>query len=168
MKNTITICFIGHKEIDNILEVEKKLKACIDMCFEKYNVEKFLFGSRSVFNTLSKKVIDEYKKINPNIIRVYVRAEFPYISQDYEDFLLEHYEQTYFPESIINAGRNVYVERNQILIDSSDICIFYYNPEYLPKTKKSKNDILPRQRKSGTELAYQYALKKKKIVINIF
>ncbi len=57
-----------------------------------------------------------------------------------------------------DAGRASYVERNQAMINDSDFCIFYYNKNYIPKTKT----------KSGTKIAYEYALRKKKNIINLF
>ena len=67
------------------------------------------------------------------------------------------------------SGKASYVERNQAMIDNSDYCIFYYNENYKPKPRKqSKRDINYYQPKSGTFLAYKYAQKKKKEIINIF
>lgn len=43
----------------------------------------------------------------------------------------------------------------------------YYNENYLPpKRKKSKRDLFDCQPKSGTKVAYDYAVKKKKHIIN--
>ena len=56
------------------------------------------------------------------------------------------------------SGKAQYVERNQAMIDDSDFCIFYYNKNYHPQTKTN----------SGTKIAYDYALRKNKKVINLF
>ncbi len=62
------------------------------------------------------------------------------------------------PENIKKAGKASYVERNRIMIDESDFGIFYMNENYF--LSKSK---------SGTKIAYDYALKKsKKGLIRIF
>lgn len=87
----------------------------------------------------------------------YVRAEFPEIDDTYKNYLLERYSATYFPEKITAAGRAVYVERNFEMIDRSRFCVVYYNKDYTPA-----------RRKSGTSLAYAYAVKKKCEIINIF
>ena len=84
-------------------------------------------------------------------------------------FLLEHYEETYFPEHMAKAGRASYVERNQEMINKSDACICYYDENYLPpKRKNSRRDLFDYQPKSGTAVAYEYALKKKVKIINVF
>ena len=86
-----------------------------------------------------------------HIKRVYIRAEYPRISKNYEKYLLKNYEETYFPKHIVNAGKAVYIERNYEMIDKSDICVVYYIPT----------------EKSGTGIAYKYAEIKKKKIINV-
>ena len=51
------------------------------------------------------------------------------------------------------VGRAVYVERNYEMINNSEYCFFYYQKQYVQK--------------SGTEIAYNYARKLKKKIINI-
>ena len=53
------------------------------------------------------------------------------------------------------------------MIDDSDICVVYYDENYLPlRRKNSPRDISDYQPKSGTRIAYEYAIKKEKRVIN--
>ena len=66
------------------------------------------------------------------------------------------------------------MERNQDMINASDYCVFYYNPQYLqPKRKYSKRDVCEYQSKSGIQLAFDYAnsrreSNKKTIIINVY
>lgn len=114
------------------------------------------------------KIVTDLKEKYPFIKRVYIRAAFQYIPDWYEDSLLEHYEDTYFPEKVSGAGKASYVERNQIMINQSDYCVFYYDKNYLPpKRKNSRRDLTDYQPKSGTRLAYDYAVKKGKEIINV-
>ena len=85
-----------------------------------------------------------------------MRAEYPCISEQYKSYLLESYEETYYPEQIIGSGRAAYVTRNYEMIEKSKFCIIYYNE--LSRLTDSK---------SGTKIAFDYALKKAKHVINI-
>ena len=130
----------------------------------------FLFGSKSQFDKLCLQVVTEFKKNYPHIRRIYVRAEFPYIDEVYMAYLLKRYDYTYFPERLVNAGKATYVERNYEMIDNSTYCVFYYNQNYIPPLKKSAkhNILLPSRRKSGTKIAYEYATKKKKKIINLY
>ena len=85
-----------------------------------------------------------------------MRAEFPYIDEKYQSYLLNKYDETYYPDRLLNAGRAVYVERNYEMIDKSNYCICYYDSNYKPK-----------KRTSGTKIAYDYATKKGLSITNI-
>ena len=108
------------------------------------------------FNSICYELVTKKQEKRPHIKRVYVRAEFPDISGDYREYLLENYEETYFPAAARGAGRAVYVKRNCEMIEKSDICVFYLNESGAPKN-----------RKSGTEIAFNYALKRKKQIIRL-
>lgn len=55
------------------------------------------------------------------------------------------------------------MERNQDMINASDYCVFYYNPQYQPpKRKYSKRDVSEYQPKSGTALAFNYAVQRRR------
>lgn len=163
-----TCCFFGHRKISESGELKERLYNIIeDLIIYKY-VDTFLFGSKSDFDKLCLSVVTKLKDKHPHIQRVYVRVEFQYINDDYKTYLLQSYDDTYYPKQISGSGRAAYVERNQIMIDCSDICIVYYNENYLPpKRKNSRRDILPYQPKSGTKIAYEYAKRKKKYIINV-
>ena len=66
------------------------------------------------------------------------------------------------------AGKASYVERNQEMINKSDYCIVYYDENYLPpRRKNSRRDLTDYQPKSGTAVAYDYAMKKNRVIINV-
>ena len=153
MLNT-TCCFIGHRRIDESEELKIKLRKEIERVIVEEGVGTFLFGSASRFDSLCHELVNEIKGKYPHIRRVYVRAEFPYINEQYEAYLLESYDETYYPEKIMGAGRASYVERNREMIEKSEICIFYYNKANAPTN-----------RKSGTGIAFDYAKKKDKRII---
>lgn len=149
----MTCCFLGHREICETKELKKQLWQTIEDLIVCKKVDTFLFGSKSQFNSLCYGLVTEIKEKYPHIKRVYVRAEFPVIHEDYRRYLLERYEDTYYPESVIGAGRAVYLRRNKVMIDQSQFCVFYYDEAYIPKN-----------RKSGTKTAFAYGLKCKKII----
>lgn len=167
-------CFIGHRKIDKSCELIENIKNLIEDLIVNKNVGIFMFGSKSRFDDLCYDIVTELKNKYPHIKRIYVRAEFEYIDGEgckaYKDGLLEHYEDTYYPEHMIKAGKSRYVERNQEMIKKSDFCIFYYDENYQPpRRRNSKRDLFDYQPKSGTGVAYNYAIKKKdKQVFNVF
>jgi len=167
MNKLKTCCFFGHRKISLNDSLKSKLYAIIENLIVD-GVEIFLFGSKSDFDNLCHEVVTELKQRYPHIQRVYVRAEYPEINIDYKKYLLKYYEETYFPQRAVNAGRAVYIERNYELIDRSDICIVYYIKDYTPpRRKNSKKDLTDYQPKSGTGIAYAYAQRKQKQIINI-
>ncbi len=162
-------CFFGHRKINEIPELMERLKKEIEALITEKEVSIFYFGSKSEFDDLCHKTVTELKEKYPHIKRVYVRSAFQHIPDSYEDSLLKYYEDTYFPEHMENAGRASYVERNQEMINKSDFCIIYYDEDYAPpRRKNSKRDLIDYQPKSGTRLAYDYAIKKGKEIINVF
>ena len=114
----------------------------------------YLFGSKSHFNSLCLELVTELKEKYPHIKRIYVRAEYPDINEQYTNYLLESYEETYYPEHIRSSGRAAYVERNYEMINKSKYCIVYYDEPNAPTA-----------RKSGTKIALDYAVKKGKQII---
>ncbi len=167
-KNLYTCCFFGHRKIDETEELKKRLCDVIANLIVKEAVNTFLFGSRSEFDELCHETVTQMKVTYPHIKRIYVRAVYKHIGDWYKDYLLESYEDTYYPEHISNSGRASYVERNQDMIDHSKFCVVYYDENYLPpRRKNSKRDLFDYQPKSGTKLAYDYALKKEKFIINV-
>ena len=149
-----TCCFFGHREINETEELRTRLCGIIERLIVDEKVDTFLFGSKSRFDSLCLELVSEIKEKYPHVKRVYVRAEFPVIGDDYKAYLLKSYEDTYYPEKIMNSGRAAYVERNHEMIDNSRFCIVYYDEQNAPTT-----------RKSGTKIALDYAVKKQKHII---
>ena len=149
-------CFFGHRRMEEAEKWNAQLGAVIEKLITEEGVDTFFFGSKSEFNDLCYDRVTAAKAAHPHIRRVYVRAEYPQIREVYEQYLLERYEYTYYPETIRRAGRAVYVERNREMVDRSDFCVVYYDATYRPT-----------KRKSGTRLALDYAVKRHKQIIYI-
>ena len=155
MTENIKCCFIGHRKIVKSDELKIKLKCVLKELIETQYIREFLFGSRSEFDEFALQIVSELKKEYNEIIRVYVRAEYENISEEYRNYLLKSYDSTYMPEKIKGAGRASYVERNRIMIEDSNFAIFYYD-----------TNVELKNYKIGTKIAYDYAMKRKNL--NIF
>lgn len=150
-------CVIGHRKIIETPTLICDIEKTIIRLIKDENVYMFLLGSKSAFTDLCYDVITEVKNKYNHIKRVYVRAEYPIISDRYESYLKRFYEDSYYYNDKQISGKYNYVKRNQVMIDSSNYCLFYYNSNYnVEKTK------------SGTQLAYEYAVNKKKNIINLY
>ena len=154
--------FFGHRDTPQTDELKQKVRETVERLIVEEGVDTFLFGSRSKFDDLCLLIVTELKGKYPNIKRIYVRSQYPYIDKQYKDYLLKSYDDTIIPNRVKNAGKASYVERNQEMINVSSFCVFYYNPCYLPpKRKHSKSDISEYQPKSGTQLAWDYAYQRR-------
>ncbi len=149
-----TCCFFGHRTINESEDLKMKLTETIKKLIIDENVNTFLFGSKSRFDSLCHELVTKIKEKCPHIKRIYVRAEFPIINDDYKAYLQKSYEETYYPKKLLGAGRAAYVERNYEMINRSRFCIVYYDEQSAPTT-----------RKSGTKIALDYAIKQKKEII---
>lgn len=147
-------CFFGHRTINETDELKTRITETVERLITDKNVDAFLFGSKSQFDSLCLELVSKLKQKYPHIKRIYVRAEFPYIDNEYEVYLLKSYDETYYPEKLHGAGRAAYVERNYEMIDRSKYCIVYYDESQASAT-----------RKSGTKIALDYAVKKGKEII---
>ena len=170
-------CFIGHRKIEKSVELTQRVRAVINDLIENKGVTTFLFGSRSEFDDLCHSIVTELQKNNPQIKRIMYtsRSEYACMKEEKEereriaravtkrDIKYKDYDGAMMSDRLWSAGKASYVERNQDMIDASDYCVFYYNPQYLPpKRKYSKRDVCEYQPKSGTALAYEYAWNRKR------
>ena len=146
-----TCCFFGHREIYETDDLIQSVSAAIDRLIVAESVDTFLFGSKSQFNSLCYELVTKVKEKYPHIRRIYVRAEFPVIDDFYKSYLLGRYEDTYYPQKLIGAGKAVYVERNIEMIKKSRFCLVYYD-----------ETLAPTRRKSGTKVAVEYAIRLKR------
>lgn len=149
-----TCCFFGHRTINETEELRTKITETVEKLITNENVDTFLFGSKSEFDRLCLELVTKLKEKYPHVKRIYVRAEFPFINDNYLNYLLKSYDDTYYPEKLHGAGRAAYVERNYEMINNSKYCIVYYDEQNAPTT-----------RKSGTKIAIDYAIKKGSEVI---
>ena len=74
-----------------------------------------------------------------------IKEKYPHIKRIYV--------RAEYPEHIIGSGRAAYVERNYEMIDKSKFCIVYYDEPNAPTN-----------RKSGTKIALDYAIKQGKLI----
>lgn len=161
-------CFIGHREISDTPQLRERLR---DTLLEliKSGTVCFIFGDHSAFNRLCYEKVTELQKEHPEIIRIQFRKDYEDADDYTMQFLISGYEESICPKNVGKAGRASYVERNQAMIRESEVCVFYYDEKYLPPRKKYGKNALPgKQAKSGTAVAYAYAVQKKKRIYNLW
>ena len=176
-------CFIGHRKIPDDVNIENAVREIVEKLIVEENVTVFNFGSRSEFDTLCHSVVTDLKEKYKHIKRraFTCRSEACTLESEREHWeeIHSHFEKREVHllgveeevehKTKYDSGRASYVERNYAMVDDSDFCIFYYNEEYQPQRRKeSKRSIGTYQPKSGTKIAYKYAVQKKKKIINIY
>ena len=176
-------CFIGHRKIIETQELNKKLRNTIENLITEKGVKTFIFGSRSEFDFLCYQIVSDLQKLYPYIERVVYtcKSELAILKENKtkieklfsnafkQDINLCEYEKEIEHKTKFTSGKASYIERNQSMIDDSDYCIFYYDENYKPPSRKyKKSDVFEYQPNSGTSLAFRYAKQKKKKIINVF
>ena len=157
------VCFIGHRKIKVTKKLTDELTALIKTLIND-GASNFIFGSHSQFDDLCYQIVSDLQKQHPRIKRVHYCVAY----ENYSNAGLNLYEQEIDCESAIAAAKNSYIVRNQMMIDSSDVCVFYYDENYQPPQRKcSKYDLTTHQSQSGTAIAFQYAKNKNKVIMNI-
>lgn len=169
----ISVCsFFGHRKVELTDDLKQNLKICIEKLIVENNVQRFLFGSKSSFNDICHFVVTELKVKYPNIKRVYYTCKSETCTLEIDrqeqekvfsrilkqEIHLLGFEEEFEHKTKYTAGKASYIERNQAMINDSDFCVFYYDNNYIPKSKTN----------SGTKIAYEYAERKNKNVINLF
>ena len=178
-----TVCFFGHRTIADTKQVKTRLTTTVSKLISE-GADTFLFGSRSEFDSLCWEVVTELQTQHPNIKRVcYVTPHETAITSNEQRLQLEQiyftlagskvrfeeYESAVNSQKSQNAAENSYIMRNQDMVDNSDVCVFYYDKDYLPpRRKRTKNVVADYQPKSGTAITFTYAQRKKKIIKNLF
>lgn len=157
-----TCCFIGHQKFigDRVKEMdilEERLIPLIERLITQFNVTRFLFGSPTDFDEYCHYVVNLFLENYPHVQRVYIRETLSGLNEMQEFFLPMHFDEIIYPHQLRKSGKACYLERDKIMIDMSDFCVFYYSEEQAAKNPKS-----------GTARAYRYAAQKSKTVINVY
>ena len=141
----------GHREFKVDNEFLSILQNCIENLIQNENVDVFIFGSKSMIYIYCWHIIEKLKQKYPFVKTIVVNC----FGELKNNSIMRFDETINFKNS---SNKYLYIERNHFMIDMSDMVLFYFNPCYSPKTKT----------RSGTHLAYNYALKNNKKIYNIF
>lgn len=174
--------FFGHRDIELTEELKQNVQEIIEDLIVNHQVTTFLIGTRSDFIDLCYNIVTKLKEKFPKIERHGYRTRSETFFFENERERMERIYSKMFKEKVnlciveqqishktmMSAGRASYVERNEAMIQASDYCIFYYDEDYKPKPRKYSKNGLYYQPKSGTAIAFDFALQKKKNIINVF
>jgi len=121
-----TVSFFGHREIENSLEVERKLEAKITELIQTKQYIEFLVGREGEFDILAASVVKRVKKQmdygNCSLIWIlpYMKAEF----RDNEKEFLNYYDDVEICGQSAKAHYKSAMQiRNKAMVDRSDLVI---------------------------------------------
>ncbi|MBE5743037.1 MAG: hypothetical protein E7360_06980 [Clostridiales bacterium] len=160
--------FFGHRDFEPTIEIEEKVYAIIENLIVEKGVKRFLFGSRSNFDAFCHNIVTDLQSKYPEIVRVayLCRHEGGCLvgqGKDQEEWLrkfahidvkVQEYEEIKRSDRVDSAGRASYIERNELMIGDSDYCVFFVQER--------------RGKKSGSLIAFDYANRKQKEVLNVY
>ena len=148
-----TVSFFGHREIENALEVERKLEAKITELIQTKQYIEFLVGREGEFDILAASVVKGVKKqmdyANCSLIWVlpYMKAEF----RDNEKEYLDYYDDIEICEQSAKAHYKTAMQiRNSAMVDRSDLVI-----------------CCIQHKSGGAYKTVQYATKQNKDIFNV-
>lgn len=123
------------------------------MLITKENVRLFYFGGFGEFDDLCHKIVSELKNKYPNIYRIFCLSDPRHQRLSKRPIWIkdEDYEEIIYLNLINDYWYKRIYFRNCEMIDRSDFVAFYVN----------------HSERSGAYKALQYAIKKKKQIINI-
>ena len=157
--------FFGHRDTEQTEELKQKVREIVERLIMEEGVDTFLFGSRSKFDELCHMVVTELKEKYPHIQRIaylckhesgcLVGAGMSLKHKIKEltgrDVYVPEYEDIKKSDRVNSAGRASYVERNQWMVDESNIVIIQFDATV--------------NRTSGTKRIYDYAIHMKNLMI---
>ena len=145
MLSVYTVCFFGHRVIDDFQVIEKKVEKIIDKILNEHEYVEFLIGREGEFDQIVSSSILRYKK-KTELANCSLTWVMPYIKAEYkhnQDSFENYYDSVELCEQSANAHPKAAIQiRNRAMVDRSDLCVFYVN-----------------QKKGGAYLTLKYAEK---------
>ena len=127
MLSVYTVCFFGHRHIDDFSLVEQKIEALIDKLLNEHEYIEFLIGRDGEFDHLVTSAIRRCRKhldtANCSVTWVmpYLKADYVKNSKSYDNY----YDSVEVCEQSANAHPKSAIQiRNREMIDRSDLCVF--------------------------------------------
>ena len=128
MFSVYTVCFFGHRQIDDFSLVEQKTEALIDRLLNEHEYVEFLVGRDGEFDQLVTSATLRCRKrldtANCSVIWV-----MPYLKSDYIKNR-ESYDSYYDSVEVYELSANAHPKsaiqsRYRAMVDRSDLCVFY-------------------------------------------
>ena len=128
MFSVYTVCFFGHRQIDDFRLVEQKVEALIDKLLNDHEYVEFFVGRDGEFDQLVTSAILRCRK-RLDTANCSVTWVMPYLKADYvknSDSSDNYYDSVEVCEQSANAHPKAAIQiRNRAMVDRSYLCVFY-------------------------------------------
>ena len=127
MFSVYTVCFFGHRQIDDFRLVEQKIEALIDRLLNEHEYVEFLVGRDGEFDQLVTSAILRSRK-RLDMANYSVTWVMPYLKADYLKNK-ESYDNYYDSIEVCEQSAKVHPKsaiqiRNKAMVDRSNLCVF--------------------------------------------
>ena len=128
MFSVYTVCFFGHRQLDDFSLVEHKVETLIVRLLNEHEYVEFLVGREGEFDQLVTSAILRCKK-RLDTANCSVTWVMPYLKADYvknSDSYDNYYDSVEVCEQSANTHPKAAIQiRNRAMVDRSDLCVFY-------------------------------------------
>ena len=128
MFSVYTVCFFGHRQLDDFSLVEQKVEMLIVRLLNEHEYVEFLVGREGEFDQLVTSAILRCRK-RLDTANCSVTWVMPYLKADYvknSDSYDNYYDSVEVCEQSANTHPKAAIQiRNIAMIDRSDLCVFY-------------------------------------------
>ena len=128
MFSVYTVCFFGHRQLDDFSLVEHKVETLIVRLLNEHEYVEFLVGREGEFDQLVTSAIFRCRKrldtANCSVTWVmpYLKADYVKNSKSYDNY----YDSVEVCEQSANAHPKAAIQiRNRAMVDRSYLCVFY-------------------------------------------
>ena len=145
-----TVCLFGHREIDDLCQLEEMLAPVIEELIQTKTYVSFLIGRNGEFDEYAASVIKQLQK-DFGKERFDITLVLPYTVADLE-YYEKYYDHIIVPESVYGVHPKAAITlKNRWMVEQSDLVIAYIERD-----------------KGGAYKAIKYAEKLNKKVINLY
>ena len=128
MFSVYTVCFFGHRQLDDFSLVEQKVETLIVRLLNKHEYVEFLVGREGEFDQVVTSAILRCRK-RLDTANCSVTWVMPYLKADYvknSDSYDNYYDYVEVCEQSANTHPKAAIQiRNRAMVDRSDLCVFY-------------------------------------------
>lgn len=128
MLSVYTVCFFGHRQMDDFQSAEQAVESLIEALLKNNDYVEFLVGREGEFDQIVSSAVIRCKKRmdSANCSLIWV---MPYLKADYVNNQ-ESYDIYYDSVEVCDKSAHAHPKsaiqlRNRAMVDRSDLCVFY-------------------------------------------